>query len=212
MTVSPFSSKRIARHTKRGVDLVGAVGGLAVTGPVLAVAALAVRARLGSPIFFRQKRPGLGGNPFVLYKLRTMREPSPTEDRLATDADRLTALGKLLRETSIDELPSLINVLKGDMSLVGPRPLLMEYLARYTPEQARRHDVKPGITGLAQVRGRNSLEWEEKLRLDVEYVDRWTLALDLEILLETVVKVLSRSGVSHEGHVTMPEFMGSEDS
>ena len=190
------------------MDLVGAGAGLVMTAPILAAAAAAVRVVHGSPVLFNQERPGLNGRPFTLRKLRTMREPKPGEKRLESDGARLTRLGQFLRSSSIDELPSLFNVLEGDMSLVGPRPLLMQYLERYTPEQARRHDVKPGITGLAQVRGRNSLSWDQKFAMDVEYVDRWDLALDLRILLETVMKVLSRSDVAHEGHATMPEFVG----
>ena len=195
---------------KRAIDVVGATTGLALTAPVTVAAAVAVRVAHGSPILFRQERPGLDGQPFTLLKFRTMRDPKPGEDPLATDGARITKLGSLLRKTSIDELPSLINVLRGDMSLVGPRPLLMAYLSRYTPEQARRHEVKPGITGLAQVRGRNSIDWEEKFALDVEYVDNWDLLLDARILAETVWKVLARSGVAHEGHATMPEFKGVE--
>ncbi len=195
---------------KRALDLVGAGVALGVLSPVALGAAAAVRVVHGSPVLFRQRRPGLGGEPFELYKLRTMRQPKAGEAMLASDADRVTPLGQFLRATSIDELPSLLNVLKGDMSLVGPRPLLTRYLDRYTPEQARRHEVKPGITGLAQVRGRNALSWEEKFALDVEYVDRWDLWLDIQILVETVWKVVERKDVSHEGHATMPEFMGTD--
>jgi len=195
---------------KRALDLAGAGAALSVLGPLTLGAAAAVRVAHGSPVLFRQKRPGLHAEPFHLYKFRTMREPKAGEDMLGSDADRITPLGRFLRASSIDELPSLLNVLRGDMSLVGPRPLLMRYLDRYSPEQARRHEVKPGITGLAQVRGRNSLSWEEKLALDVEYVDNWSLLLDLQILVETVWKVVARQDVSHEGHATMPEFMGTE--
>lgn len=194
---------------KRGMDLAGAGAAALVLGPVVVGAAAAVRIAHGSPVLFRQKRPGLHGKPFHLYKFRTMREPRPGEDMLGSDADRVTPLGRFLRTTSIDELPSLLNVLKGDMSLVGPRPLLMRYLDRYTPEQARRHEMKPGITGLAQVRGRNALSWEEKFALDIEYIDNWSLLLDLQILAETVLKVVKRADVSHDGHATMPEFMGT---
>ncbi len=163
-------------------------------------------------IIFRQTRIGLHGRPFTLYKFKTMRDPLPGEDPLATDAERLTRLGRILRATSLDELPTLWNVLKGDMRLVGPRPLLPEYLPRYTPEQRRRHDVKPGITGWAQVNGRNAISWEEKFRLDVWYVDNRSLWLDLRILARTVLQVLARRGVSAPGHATMPAFGGSADA
>jgi lipopolysaccharide/colanic/teichoic acid biosynthesis glycosyltransferase len=163
-----------------------------------------------SPVFFHQTRIGLHGKPFVLYKLKTMRDPRPGEDPLTTDAIRITPLGRFLRATSLDELPSLWNVLKGDMRLVGPRPLLPEYLPLYTPEQMRRHEVKPGITGWAQVNGRNAISWEEKFRLDVWYVDHRSAWLDLKILWLTVWQVLARRGVSAAGHATMPPFTGSK--
>lgn len=198
------------RATKRGVDVVGAACGLAATAPLWAPAAAAIRVTMGRPIFFRQVRPGLGGEPFEMLKFRTMREPEPGEARLASDAARITKLGRLLRSTSVDELPTMINVLKGEMSLVGPRPLLMRYLERYTPEQARRHEVKPGVTGWAQVHGRNAIDWDEKFALDVWYVDHQSLALDAWILLKTVQKVLVREGISAEGVATMTEFMGSD--
>ncbi|HEY8923416.1 MAG TPA: sugar transferase [Polyangia bacterium] len=188
---------------KRLVDVTLAGTALVVTGPVLAVAACAVRATMGRPVLFSQVRPGRGGRPFTVHKLRTMTPGT------GDDAARLTPLGRLLRAASIDELPQLWNVLRGDMSLVGPRPLLMAYLARYTPEQARRHEVLPGITGWAQIHGRNTLSHEEKFRLDVWYVDNWSLALDARILAATVWRVLSRSGIAAEGHATMPEFMGA---
>jgi lipopolysaccharide/colanic/teichoic acid biosynthesis glycosyltransferase len=175
----------------------------------MAGAAVAVRATMGSPVFFRQVRPGLGGRPFALIKMRTMRAPRAGEDMLTSDARRLTRVGKVLRATSLDELPTLWNVLRGEMSLVGPRPLLVEYLDRYSTEQARRHDVLPGITGWAQVNGRNALGWDEKLALDVWYVDHHTLALDLEIILRTIGKVLLREGISHAGEATMAPFTGS---
>lgn len=175
--------------------------------PVLLVLAGMVRLS-GAPVLFRQQRPGRHGRPFVIYKFRTMRELRDTEGRLLPDAQRLTHLGRFLRATSLDELPELFNVLKGEMSLVGPRPLLMEYLERYTPEQARRHEVKPGITGWAQVHGRNAITWEEKFKLDVWYVDHHSLGLDLKILWLTLVKVLRREGISASGHATMPEFQG----
>lgn len=195
---------------KRVMDVAGAALGLAILSPVLAAAAVAIRLSLGRPILFRQVRPGLGGKPFELVKFRTMRPEAPCSRGVASDAERLTRLGRVLRATSIDELPTLWNVLRGDMSLVGPRPLLLEYLERYTPEQARRHDVKPGITGLAQVSGRNALGWEEKFRLDVWYVDHCSFLLDMKILFLTVLQVLRREGVSHPGEATMPEFLGSQ--
>ena len=188
--------------TKRLFDVVAAAVLLVVTAPVLLVAALAVRATMGAPVLFRQARVGQGGRVFTLLKLRTMRTGA------GRDADRLTALGRVLRSTSIDELPQLWNVLRGDMSLVGPRPLLPEYLGRYSPEQARRHEVRPGLTGLAQVEGRNTASWEERLALDVAYVDSWTIGGDLRIMARTVASVLGRRGVSAEGHATMPEFQG----
>lgn len=187
--------------------------GLAIVllSPLIAIVAYLVRRNLGSPIFFTQLRPGLGGKPFVMYKFRTMSDARDSEGRLLPDDQRLTRFGQFLRSTSLDELPELWNVIKGEMSLVGPRPLLMKYLELYTPEQARRHEVKPGITGWAQVNGRNALTWEEKFKLDVWYVDNWTLALDLRILWLTLLKVVRRDGISAAGHATMPEFRGSQD-
>lgn len=197
-------------RAKRALDIVGAGTGLVLTAPVMAGAAIAVRWTMGTPVLFRQRRPGLHGKPFVLLKFRTMREPAADESRYTSDGARLTRVGRWLRSTSVDELPSLWNVLRGELSLVGPRPLLMEYLERYTAEQSRRHDVPPGVTGWTAVRGRNALSWEEKLQLDIWYVDHWSLLLDLRILGETVVKVLSKEGVDHAGHATMPEFRGTE--
>jgi len=170
--------------------------------------ALAVRLRLGVPVLFRQRRPGLHGQPFTLLKFRTMTGARDAAGNLLPDAERLTPLGRFLRATSLDELPELLNVLKGEMSLVGPRPLLLEYLTRYTPEQARRHDVRPGITGWAQVNGRNALSWEHKFALDVWYVDHVSLGLDLKILVLTALRVLARQGISQPGHATMEEFLG----
>jgi lipopolysaccharide/colanic/teichoic acid biosynthesis glycosyltransferase len=175
---------------------------------VQAVLAYLVARKLGRPVLFRQRRPGLYEKPFTIVKFRTMREANPKVG-LITDADRLTPFGSALRSTSLDELPTLWNVLRGDMSLVGPRPLLMEYLPRYTPEQARRHDVRPGITGLAQVSGRNAIDWEERLRADVDYVERRSISLDFAILARTILSVLRREGISAVGEVTMPEFPGS---
>lgn len=194
---------------KRTLDRTAAAAGLLLLAPLLAAIALALRVRQGSPILFRQLRPGRGGVPFELLKFRTMREGVGPDGRPLPDAERLTSLGRLLRATSLDELPQLWNVVRGDVSLVGPRPLLMQYLPRYSPEQARRHDVLPGITGWAQVNGRNAISWEQKFTLDVWYVDHWSLALDLQILIMTLFRVFSRSGISQGGHATMPEFMGS---
>ncbi|MBE3584482.1 MAG: sugar transferase [Limnochordaceae bacterium] len=194
------------RLAKRGLDIIGAVIGLALLSPLLLVIAAVVRVALGRPVLFRQIRPGLQGKPFTLYKFRTMRDVCDAAGRLLPDEERLTRFGRFLRSTSLDELPELFNVLRGNMSLVGPRPLLMEYLNRYTPEQARRHEVKPGITGWAQVNGRNSLSWEDKFRLDVWYVDHWNLWLDLKILCITVLKVFRREGISAPGSATMPEY------
>jgi lipopolysaccharide/colanic/teichoic acid biosynthesis glycosyltransferase len=195
-------------HLKRLFDLVIAISALLVVGPVIAVVALFIRKSMGPPVFFRQVRPGLHCKPFTLVKFRTMTNDCDDEGRLLPDERRLTRLGRFLRRTSIDELPQLWNVLKGDLSLVGPRPLLMEYVCRYSPEQMRRHDAKPGITGWAQVNGRNAITWEEKFTLDVWYVDNWSLWLDIKILFMTLVKVFKGEGISHEGHATMEEFQG----
>lgn len=171
--------------------------------------ALLVRFKLGAPVLFRQQRPGLHGRPFTLYKFRTMTDARDAEGALLPDAERLTSFGHFLRSTSLDELPELFNVLKGEMSLVGPRPLLMEYLPRYTPEQQRRHEVRPGLTGWAQVNGRNALSWEEKFALDVWYVEHCSFWLDLKILVLTTGKIINREGISQPGHATMEEFRGS---
>ena len=196
-------------YRKRIFDLVLTIPGLVLTSPILAGAALAVWLRHGRPILFSHTRPGYRGEPFTLYKFRTMTDARDAQGNLLPDAERLTTLGRFLRATSLDELPELFNVLRGEMSLVGPRPLLMQYLERYTPEQARRHNVLPGITGWAQVNGRNVLSWEDKFRLDVWYVDHWSLWLDLKILLLTLWKVLKREGISQPGHATAEEFMGN---
>jgi lipopolysaccharide/colanic/teichoic acid biosynthesis glycosyltransferase len=195
------------RFGKRLLDLVAASLALVVTSPLLLGSALLVRLRMGSPVLFRQRRPGLGGRSFTLLKLRTMR---PERGNDLPDSERLTPLGRRLRRWSVDELPELWNVLRGEMSLVGPRPLLEEYLDRYSPEQARRHEVLPGITGWAQVHGRNETSWERRLALDVWYVDNLSAALDLRILLATARMLLSGSGVSAPGHATMPRFRGDE--
>lgn len=177
--------------------------------PVFIIIAILVRFKLGTPIFFRQTRPGLHGKPFSLYKFRSMTGERDKKGALLPDAERFNRFSYLLRKSSLDELPELINVLKGDMSLVGPRPLLMRYLGRYNPEQARRHNIKPGITGWAQVNGRNSLSWQEKFKMDVWYVDNHSFWLDVKILFLTAIQVYKREGVNQEGHVTTEEFMGS---
>lgn len=199
------------RWGKPLIDKIGAAVGLVSLSPVLLVLGLVVRMRLGHPVLFRQTRPGLYGRPFIMYKYRTMTNEQGDDGTLLPDAQRMTSLGRFLRSTSLDELPELWNVLRGDMSLVGPRPLLMSYLDRYTPEQARRHEVKPGITGLAQVNGRNTLSWEERFRLDVEYVDSISLTVDLEILYKTILNVFARKGITADEHVTMPEYLGAQD-
>ncbi|MHB0956096.1 MAG: sugar transferase [Pirellulaceae bacterium] len=194
---------------KRMLDVGGA--GLALLGfaPLLAAIALGVRRSVGKPVLFRQTRPGLHGQPFEMIKFRTMADARDAQGNPLSDEARLTRFGRFLRKTSLDELPELWNVLKGDMSLVGPRPLLMQYLDRYTPTQARRHEVKPGLTGWAQINGRNAISWEKKFELDVWYVDHRSLALDLRIILVTIWKIFKREGISAAEHVTMPEFMGS---
>lgn len=191
---------------KRFFDLTITAAALILLSPLLGFIAILVLATMGGPILFVQIRPGLHGTPFRLYKFRTMADLRDGSGRLLPDEVRLTGIGRLLRSTSLDELPELFNVLKGDMSIVGPRPLLMQYLDRYSPEQARRHEVKPGLTGWAQVNGRNAITWEEKFTLDVWYVDRQSLWLDLKIIAMTVFKVLKREGISAEGQATMPEF------
>lgn len=195
---------------KRALDLLLLVLTAPAWLPLLALLALLVRLRLGSPILFRQRRPGLHGRLFTLVKFRTMTEARDARGTLLDDARRLTPLGRWLRATSLDELPELWNVLRGDMSLVGPRPLLEDYLPLYTREQARRHAVRPGITGWVQVNGRNAMSWDEKFILDTWYVDHASLWLDLRILLRTAGQVLTRRGISHEGHDTMPWFRGSD--
>ena len=194
---------------KRTFDVVGASLALIVAAPALLLVAVTLRIRLGSPVLFRQMRPGLYGRPFQIMKFRTMNDQRDANGQLLQDEARLSAFGAFLRSTSLDELPELWNVIKGEMSLVGPRPLLMEYLERYTPQQSRRHDVRPGITGLAQVRGRNALTWDEKFALDVEYVTRCSLLLDIKILLSTVWQVVTRQGISQPGHATAEKFVGS---
>ncbi len=204
----PNSSPVYQHSGKRLLDVTASSIGLALLSPVLVGLGMAVRANLGSPVLYRQIRPGLGGCPFEMVKFRTMTDARGPDGHPLPDADRLTPFGHFLRSSSLDELPELWNVLRGEMSLVGPRPLLERYLDRYTPEQARRHDVRPGITGLAQVSGRNALSWEDRFALDVWYVDHQSLLLDLKILARTVLKVIGREGVSAAGHATMPEFTG----
>lgn len=196
---------------KRFVDIVVAFCGLLMLSPLIVLIYLVIRIRLGRPVVFRQHRPGYKGRPFYVYKFRTMMRSAERHGKPLDDGERMGRLGKLLRRTSLDELPQFVNVLKGEMSLVGPRPLLMQYLDLYTPEQMRRHDVRPGITGLAQVSGRNILSWEERFQIDVWYVDNWTLWLDLRILLLSIAKVLPGEGVSQPGHATMRMFTGDDN-
>ncbi|WP_126446631.1 sugar transferase [Sulfuricystis multivorans] len=197
---------------KRAFDIVFASILLSLMAAPIVVLAGMIRYKLGKPVFFRQVRPGLHGKPFVMIKFRTMTDARGPNSELLPDAQRLTPFGRWLRATSLDELPELWNVLKGDMSLIGPRPLLMEYLPLYTPEQARRHEVRPGITGWAQVNGRNALSWEEKFKLDVWYVDHHNFWLDLKILWLTIKQVLAREGISAKGEATMPKFTGASTS
>lgn len=205
----PATQAGVQLALKRALDIVSAGLGLLLLSPILLLIAIIVRLTMGSPVLFSQVRPGLHGEPFRIYKFRTMSSACDGAGRLLPDEQRLTKFGSVLRSTSMDELPQLWNVVRGDLSLVGPRPLLMQYLDRYTPEQARRNDVLPGITGWCQVNGRNELQWEEKFALDTWYVENWSFVLDLKILLQTALSVIRRDGISSEGHVTMPEFMGS---
>lgn len=193
---------------KRGFDILVAGTLLVILLPVFLVLVLFVRTRLGSPVLFRQQRPGLHGRPFEIIKFRTMTDARDSEGRLLPDGERLTRFGRFLRSSSLDELPELWNVLKGEMSLVGPRPLLMEYLPLYSPQQARRHEVRPGITGWAQANGRNAISWDEKFAMDVWYIDNRSLVLDLRVLALTVLKVFKREGISAVGEATMPRFNG----
>ena len=201
---------RVKLHDRvqRTIDVTVAALALILLSPVILAVAVLVAWRLGRPVLFRQERPGLHGRTFTMVKFRTMRDVDPSRGMI-TDADRLTRLGRILRSTSLDELPTFVNILKGDMSLVGPRPLLVRYLDRYTPTQARRHEVRPGLTGLAQVRGRNALTWEAKFDLDVWYVQHRTLPLNLRIIAETFLTVVRRDGIAAAGDATMPEFTGS---
>lgn len=203
--INPVFSK-----IKRAFDLLLVLSALLLLWPLLLALAALLWVCHGRPVLFRQQRPGFRGRPFLMHKFRTMNQARDAQGNLLPDEQRLTSFGRFLRTSSLDELPELLNVLKGEMSLVGPRPLLMEYLPRYTPEQARRHEVKPGITGWAQVNGRNAISWEEKFKLDVWYVDHHTLWLDLKILVLTVIQVFQRKGISAAGHATMPAFTGSK--
>lgn len=195
---------------KRAFDIAASASALVVLSPVLAITAYKVKKELGSPVLFRQTRPGLHGKPFEMVKFRTMKDATDKEGNALPDSERLTEFGKKLRASSLDELPELWNVLKGDMSLVGPRPLLMEYLPLYNAEQAKRHNVRPGVTGYAQVNGRNSLSWEDKFKLDTWYVEHKSLWLDMKILLKTVKKVIIKDGISAEGEATMTKFTGTK--
>lgn len=194
---------------KRLIDIIASIVGLMLFAPILLLLFMIIRWQMGSPVFFRQTRPGKDGHPFALLKLRTMRDAVGPDGCPLPDVERMTRLGGKLRSTSLDELPGLWNVLKGEMSLVGPRPLLMEYLPLYSPEQARRHEVRPGVTGWAQVNGRNAISWEEKFALDVWYVDNRSLWLDLKIIWLTLRKVIKRDGISAVGEATMSKFMGN---
>jgi sugar transferase EpsL len=199
----------LSRVIKRILDLAGAILGLVVFGLPMVVVAALIRLRMGSPVLYQVIRPGLHAEPFLLHKFRTMRDLVDAAGRPLSDKERITPLGRILRKTSLDELPQLVNVLNGDMSLVGPRPLMIEYLKLYTPQQARRLEVKPGITGLAQIKGRNTLSWDERFALDVWYVDHASLVLDLRILLQTIVNVLRRDSISPDGDLDVPSFTGS---
>lgn len=198
------------KFIKRAIDILGSfLGGLLIS-PILIIIAILIRIKLGSPIFFTQDRVGKDGKVFKIVKFRTMLEAYDKFGELLSDKERVTSFGNFLRSTSLDELPELINVLKGDMSLVGPRPLLVEYIGLYSKEQFRRHEVRPGMTGWAQVNGRNNLNWDEKFKMDVEYVDNVNLLLDIKILFLTIFKVLKRDGISKDGHVTMDKFKGNQ--
>ena len=201
--------KKAYQIIKRIFDVIISAVGLIILSPLLLIIAILVRVKLGSPVFFRQERPGLNEKIFTLYKFRSMKNATDSKGNLLPDEDRLSGFGKILRASSLDELPELFNVLKGEMSLVGPRPLLVKYLELYSPEQHRRHEVMPGITGWAQVNGRNAVGWEDRFRMDVWYVDHWTPLLDLKILLLTVKKVFIHEGISAENQATMEEFKGN---
>ena len=210
--LKPQKEKRgpYRRYFKRPIDFVLSLGAIIILSPILLLIALLVRIKLGSPVIFKQQRPGMNEKIFTLYKFRTMTDERDEKGELLPDEMRLTDFGKFLRATSLDELPELFNILKGDMSIVGPRPLLTEYLPLYNEHQRRRHEVRPGLTGWAQVNGRNAITWEEKFNYDVEYVDNLSFLLDLKIIILTIMKVLKREGVSQEGSATMEPFRGSQ--
>jgi lipopolysaccharide/colanic/teichoic acid biosynthesis glycosyltransferase len=196
-------------YLKRLFDIAASAGALLVFSPLFLIRGLFIRQKLGTPIFFSQSRPGLNGRPFVLVKFRTMADLYDEDGNLLADDMRLTSFGRWLRSTSLDELPELLNVMRGDMSLVGPRPLLLRYLNRYTATQRRRHELRPGITGWAQIHGRNTLSWEERFELDVWYVDHCSFLIDMKVLIKTIHKVIRREGINEAGQATMSEFMGS---
>lgn len=196
-------------YGKRLFDLAMTIPAMIILAPLMAATAVAVRLKLGSPVLFCQMRPGMNGTPFNIYKFRTMIDARDHDGRVLPDAERLTPFGKFLRASSIDELPELWNIIRGDMSLVGPRPLLLQYLPLYSAEQFRRHEVRPGLTGLAQVMGRNALTWDQKFEADIKYVDTYSFRLDAAIILRTVLKIITRSGISAPGDATMPVFKGS---
>lgn len=198
-----------AKYFKRVLDFLLSLIAIIILSPVLLIIAILVRIKLGSPVLFKQKRPGKNERIFTLYKFRTMTDKKDENGNLLPDEDRLTKFGKVLRSTSLDELPELFNILKGDMSIVGPRPLLVEYLKLYNEEQKHRHDVRPGLTGLAQISGRNSISWEEKFKDDIEYVNKVTFINDMKIILKTVIKVFKREGISQEGNATIEKFTGT---
>jgi len=204
-------SQRRVPACKRIFDILFSTTVLLLLFPLILAIALIILCMEGWPVVFTQERPGMGGKSFCMYKFRSMREKRDSNGKLLPDEERMTGLGKFLRRTSLDELPEFFNVFKGEMSVVGPRPLLTQYLERYTPEQARRHSVLPGVTGWAQVNGRNALTWEDKFRLDVWYVENWSFGLDLRIILMTICKVFQGEGISQSGHASMPEFMGSQE-
>lgn len=198
----------LKKSIKRLIDIIVSLMGIILLSPIFVLLFFLIKSKLGSPVLFKQERPGMNGKIFTMYKFRSMTDACDEEGVPLPDDVRLTSFGKLLRKTSLDELPELFNIFKGDMSLVGPRPLLVRYLDRYTPEQARRHDVRPGLTGWAQINGRNAISWEEKFELDVWYVDNWSLWLDIKIFFMTFAKVFKSEGISSDTSVTMQEFMG----